>query len=164
VLEPTPSQTVGPFFSLGLRVRSANEIVTGGGVRIAGRVFDGAGDGVPDAMVETWQATLEGHYEGGFGWGRCETDAEGSYSFLTAKPGSVDEQAPHLIVLVFARGLLRPVLTRMYFPDEEAANAADPILVAAGEDAAPLVAEPAAGTLRFDIRLQGERQTAFFEL
>ena len=163
-LDPTPSQTVGPFFSLGLCVRPANELVRGGPVQIEGRVLDGAGDGVPDAMVEIWQATPEGGYEGTFGWGRCGTDAGGTYSFTTSKPGPVDGQAPHLLVLVFARGLLRPVLTRMYFPDEEAANAVDPVLASAGGDASTLVAESDNGTLRFDIRLQGERQTAFFEL
>jgi protocatechuate 3,4-dioxygenase alpha subunit len=163
-IDPTPSQTVGPFFSFGLCARPSNEVVSGGPVRIEGRVLDGAGEGVPDAMVEIWQATPEGRYEGGFGWGRYGTDADGRYRFTTVKPGAVDGQAPHLLVLVFARGLLRPVLTRMYFPDEEAANAADAVLADVGEDAATLVAGSDDEALRFDIRLQGERQTAFFEL
>ena len=161
--EPTPSQTVGPFFSFGLCARPTNEIVAGGPVRIEGRVLDGDGAGVPDAMVEVWHATPDGRYEHGFGWGRCGTDADGRYRFTTAKPGPVDGQAPHVLVLVFARGLLRPVLTRMYFPDEQAANATDPVLARAGADAPTLVAE-GENTLRFDIRLQGERQTAFFAL
>jgi protocatechuate 3,4-dioxygenase alpha subunit len=164
VVSPTPSQTVGPFFSFGLCARPSNEIVPGGAVRLEGRVLDGADEAVADAMVEIWQATPEGRYESGFGWGRCATDADGRYWFTTVKPGGVDGQAPHLLVLVFARGLLRPVLTRMYFPDEEAPNAADPVLAQAGDDAVTLISDHNNGILRFDIRLQGERQTAFFEL
>jgi protocatechuate 3,4-dioxygenase, alpha subunit len=157
----TPSQTVGPFFSFGLCVRPSNELVPGGAVRIEGRVLDGADEPVPDAMVEIWQADGSGAYRPGFGWGRCGTDGEGRYSFVTVKPGAVEGQAPHLVVLVFARGLLRPVLTRMYFPDETEANAADPVFAAAGET---LLAEAADGGYRFDVRLQGDRQTAFFAL
>jgi protocatechuate 3,4-dioxygenase, alpha subunit len=162
---PTPSQTVGPFFSIGLCNRSANDLVEDGPVAIEGTVLDGAGDPVPDAMVEIWQADAGGSYSGAFGWGRSGTDDEGRYSFRTVKPGAVDEQAPHLVVLVFARGLLKPVLTRMYFADEAEANAADPVLAALPPaDAATLVAEADGDRLRFDVRLQGERQTAFFEL
>jgi protocatechuate 3,4-dioxygenase, alpha subunit len=162
---PTPSQTVGPFFSIGLCNRSANDLVEDGPIAIEGSVMDGAGDPVPDAMVEIWQADAGGSYSGAFGWGRSGTDDEGRYSFRTVKPGAVDGQAPHLVVLVFARGLLKPVLTRMYFADEAEANAADPVLAAlAPADAATLVAEADGDRLRFDVRLQGERQTAFFEL
>jgi protocatechuate 3,4-dioxygenase, alpha subunit len=162
---PTPSQTVGPFFSIGLCNRSANDLVEDGPIAIEGSVLDGAGDPVPDAMVEIWQADAGGSYSGAFGWGRSGTDDEGRYSFRTVKPGAVDGQAPHLVVLVFARGLLKPVLTRMYFADEAEANAADPVLAAlAPADAATLVAEADGDRLRFDVRLQGERQTAFFEL
>jgi protocatechuate 3,4-dioxygenase alpha subunit len=164
VVEPTPSQTVGPFFSFGLCARSCNEVVAGGSVRIEGRVLDGADEGVPDAMVEIWHATPEGRYDGSFGWGRSDTDGDGRYWFVTVKPGAVDGQAPHLLVLVFARGLLRPVLTRMYFPDEGAANDADPVLAGVGEDATTLIAKADNNVLRFDVRLQDERQTAFFEL
>jgi protocatechuate 3,4-dioxygenase, alpha subunit len=162
---PTPSQTVGPFFSIGLCNRSANDLVEDGPIAIEGSVLDGAGDPVPDAMVEIWQADAGGSYSGAFGWGRSGTDDEGRYSFRTVKPGAVDGQAPHLVVLVFARGLLKPVLTRMYFADEAEANAADPVLAAlAPADAATLVAEADGDRLRFDVRLQGDRQTAFFEL
>lgn len=164
-LAPTPSQTVGPFFSLCLSERSCNELVSGGAGRIEGTVLDGAGQPVPDAMVEIWQANADGVYTDDFGWGRCGTDADGRYSFVTVKPGRVEGQAPHLVVLVFARGLLKPVLTRMYFPDEQEANAADPVLSALEAGSAEtLVAEPSAGGFRFDIRLQGERQTSFFAL
>jgi protocatechuate 3,4-dioxygenase alpha subunit len=172
-LDPTPSQTAGPFFSFGLCVRPQNELVeasTPDAVRISGAVLDGAGAGVADALVEIWQADRDGAHRDGFGWGRCGTDAAGRYSFLTVKPGAVPHpdgplQAPHLSLLVFARGLLKPVLTRMYFPDEQEANAADPVLSAVGEDArATLVAESDGGALGFDIRLQGDRQTTFFAL
>jgi protocatechuate 3,4-dioxygenase alpha subunit len=157
----TPSQTVGPYFSLGLLDRPANELVPGG-LRVTGRVLDGAGEPVPDAMVEIWQADDEGRYRPDFGWGRSGCDQDGRYSFVTCKPGAVGGQAPHLTMMVFARGLLKPVLTRMYFPDEEDANAADRILSAV-ESASTLVARPAGdGELEFDVRLQGDGETVFF--
>ena len=168
-LSPTPSQTAGPFFSFGLCDRRANELVepdAAGAVRLAGTVLDGAGDAVPDALVEIWQADAEGSHRDGFGWGRCGTDEQGRYEFVTVKPGPVQGQAPHLSVLVFARGLLRPVLARMYFPDEVDANGSDPVLAALDDaaDRATLVAVPEADGLRFDVRLQGDGQTAFFAL
>jgi protocatechuate 3,4-dioxygenase alpha subunit len=170
---PTPSQTVGPFFSFGLCDRLQAELVepdSDGAITIEGRVLDGDGEPVPDAMVELWQADETGRYREDFGWGRCGTDAEGRYAFVTVKPGPVPgedgvPQAPHVTALVFARGLLKPVLTRVYFADEEEANAVDRVLSAIEDGAAraTLVAEgrPA---YRFDIRLQGERQTVFFAL
>ncbi|HET8653071.1 MAG TPA: protocatechuate 3,4-dioxygenase subunit alpha [Gaiellaceae bacterium] len=158
--DPTPSQTVGPYFSIGLTRRPTNELVADG-VRIAGRVVDGAGDPVPDSVVEIWQADEDGAYRQEFGWGRCGCDADGRYSFSTCKPGAVDGQAPHLTVLVFARGLLKPVLTRMYFPDEEEANAQDPVLRGVA-DPSSLVATRTDEGLEFDIRLQGEGETVFF--
>lgn len=154
----TPSQTVGPYFTLGLF--DANELVADG-LRITGRVLDGAGEPVPDAIVEIWQADEAGRYRPDFGWGRSGCDAEGRYSFTTCKPGSVDGQAPHLTMLVFARGLLKPVLTRMYFPDEEEANARDPVLSAV-DDPTTLVARSVADGLAFDVRLQGDGETVFF--
>jgi protocatechuate 3,4-dioxygenase alpha subunit len=154
----TPSQTVGPYFTLGLL--DANELVPDG-LRITGRVLDGAGEPVPDAVVEIWQADEEGRYRPDFGWGRSRCDAGGGYSFTTSKPGSVDGQAPHLTMLVFARGLLKPVLTRMYFPDEEEANARDPVLSAV-DDPTTLVARSVADGLEFDVRLQGDGETVFF--
>jgi protocatechuate 3,4-dioxygenase, alpha subunit len=157
--ELTPSQTVGPYFSLGLLARSANELDPGG-IRITGRVLDGAGEPVPDAMVEIWQADEDGRYRQDFGWGRSGCDEDGRYSFVTCKPGAVEGQAPHLTMMVFARGLLKPVLTRMYFPDEEA-NPADPVLTAV-DDASTLVARAADDGLEFDIRLQGDNETVFF--
>jgi protocatechuate 3,4-dioxygenase alpha subunit len=168
----TPSQTVGPYFSIGLFARPASELVapgSDGAVRISGAVFDGAGEPVPDAMVEIWQADPDGAYREGFGWGRCGTDAEGRFSFVTRKPGPVtgpdgEPQAPHVTVLVFARGLLKPVLTRMYFPDEKEANARDAVLSWVPQEVREtLVARPAGEEgLEFDVRLQGEGETAFF--
>jgi protocatechuate 3,4-dioxygenase, alpha subunit len=155
-LERTPSQTVGPFFAFGLCVRVENEVVAPdepGAVRIEGRVLDGVGAPVPDALVEIWPE-----------WGRCGTDGEGRYSFVTRMPEARAGQAPHLSVLVFARGLLKPVMTRMYVPGEPA-NEHDPVLLAIPDDErATLVAIAGDGVLRFDVRLQGERQTAFFSL
>jgi protocatechuate 3,4-dioxygenase alpha subunit len=160
----TPSQTVGPYFSLGLFVRDADEVVSPdapGAIRVSGCVRDGEGEPVADAMVEVWQADEEGAYRGDFGWARSATDARGAYSLVAAKPGRVGDQAPHLTMLVFARGLLKPVLTRMYFPDEEEANAEDPVLSAL-EDGSSLVARPSEGGLVFDIKLQGDGETVFF--
>jgi protocatechuate 3,4-dioxygenase, alpha subunit len=167
MLAPTPSQTVGPFFWFGLCTRPAAELVppeTAGAVEIAGRVLDGAEEGVPDAMVEMWEAVDDGHR-----FGRCGTDPAGTFRFVATKPAAVGAaggavQAPHLTVLVFARGLLKPVLTRMYFPGDTA-NDTDAVLSSLpSDDRAALVAEPADGGLRFDIRLQGARQTPFFAL
>lgn len=158
--ELTPSQTVGPYFSLGLLDPPANELVPGA-IRITGRVLDGAGEPVPDAMVELWQADEEGRYRTDFGWGRSGCDTEGRYSFVTCKPGRVEGQAPHLTVMVFARGLLKPVLTRMYFPDENDANTGDPVLSAV-DDPSTLVARATDDGLEFDIRLQGDGETVFF--
>jgi protocatechuate 3,4-dioxygenase, alpha subunit len=171
-LPRTPSQTVGPFFDFGLRTKT--ELVgadTPGAIRIAGRVLDGAGEPVPDGLVEIWHADAGGRYAAGCGcWGRCHTGSDGEYAFTTLKPGAVGEpdgttQAPHASLLCFARGLLKPVLTRLYFPDEGEANAADPLLTAVRDSAgrATLVASAdGPASYGFDIRLQGEGQTVFF--
>lgn len=178
---PTASQTVGPFFSFALLDLVRPDLVvpgTPGAIRIEGVVLDGEGAPVDDAMVEIWQADAEGRYAppeqpappGSFtGFGRCGTDAEGRFWFVTVKPGPVPgpdgrPQAPHVNVSVFARGLLKRLVTRIYFPDEEAANDADPVLssLPSAGDRATLVAEPSGDALRFDIRLQGERETVFF--
>jgi protocatechuate 3,4-dioxygenase alpha subunit len=169
----TPSQTVGPFFAFGLCTRPSHLVVpegSEGAIRISGRIVDGAGAGVPDAMVEIRQADRSGAYRPDFGWGRSGTDADGRFEFVTVKPGPVAAagglQAPHLVVLVFARGLLKALLTRMYFPDEPEANAADPVLCGISDQAerATLLARDDAGGVRFDIHLQGPEQTTFFAL
>jgi protocatechuate 3,4-dioxygenase, alpha subunit len=166
-VEPTPSQTVGPFFSFGLLDLERSELVppeAAEAIRVAGRVLDGDGEPVPDAMVEVWQADPEGRYVGGFGWARSGCDANGRYTFVVIKPGRVPDgngglQAPHLSLLVFARGLLKPVRTRMYFPGEES-NAEDRVLTSLPEEErARLIARPG---LEFDVRLQGPEQTLFF--
>jgi len=170
----TPSQTIGPFFSHALPWPDGPFVVPDGalgGFWVRGRVLDGAGEPVPDALIETWQADPDGRYdsEGGFrGFARCPTDDEGNYGFHTVKPGRVPDaddrpQAPHIAVSVFARGLLNRVVTRIYFPDEEAANAADPVLSDIPEPArGTLVARHAQDGYAFDVRLQGEHETVFF--
>ena len=174
----TPSQTVGPFLSIGLTWADGHLVVpegSPGAVRITGVVTDGAGAVVPDGLIETWQADAEGRFDhpddprgasdSGFGgFGRCATDPEGRFTIVTVKPGAVgDGQAPHIDVSVFARGLLDRVVTRIYVPDEGAANATDPLLSSLPpERAATLVAVPSSdGGLTFDIRLQGEDETVF---
>jgi protocatechuate 3,4-dioxygenase, alpha subunit len=165
----TPSQTVGPYFALGLFARQVNELTAPeapGRVRVSGRILDGAGEPVPDAVVEVWQADEEGRYKSDFGWGRSGCDADGGFSFITVKPGRVADgsggwQAPHLMVMVFARGLLKPVLTRMYFPDEDEANADDHVLSSVANGFS-LIARPTDGGLEFDVRLQGAGETVFF--
>src|SRR5918998_1803466 len=148
-LEPTPSQTVGPFFHYALLDEDQSKLVASDHpsvTRIEGTMRDGAGEVVPDAMLEIWQANAAGRYahpeddredlplEDDFsGFGRCPTDAEGRYEFVTIKPGVVPgpegrPQAPHILVSIFARGLLKQLVTRIYFPDEEAANSTDPLL------------------------------------
>jgi protocatechuate 3,4-dioxygenase alpha subunit len=163
----TPSQTVGPYFAIGLSRRVESELVpagTEGAFTLEGLILDGDGVGVPDSMVEIWQADPSGEYRDDFGWGRAGTDAEGGYSFVTVRPGPVQGQAPHLVMLVFMRGILKPVLTRVYFPDE-AANATDPVLAGLPEEQrARLVARQDGDGLRFDVRMQGEDQTPFFTL
>ena len=178
----TPSQTVGPFFGFALFERVGNELVAPdapGAITIAGMVLDGNGDVVPDAIVEVWQANAAGRYadpadprhdlslsEGFTGFGRSDTES-GRFSFVTIKPGPVpgadgSVQAPHVEVAVLARGLLDRLVTRIYFPDEAEANAADPLLATLDPaDAATLVAVPDGDGLRFDITLQGDRQTVF---
>ena len=150
----TPSQTVGPFFSFGLCLRDQHELVDpgqAGAIRIGGLVLNGEDDPVDDAMVEIWD---------GSAWGRSGTDAAGRYGFIAVEPAGPG--APFLTALIFARGLLKPLLTRIYFPDEPL-NAADPLLAAlTGEERRGLIGEAAGdGAIRFDIHLQGELQTTF---
>jgi protocatechuate 3,4-dioxygenase alpha subunit len=164
----TPSQTVGPYFAIGLARQVENELVphgTDGAIVLEGHVLDGDGVPVPDAMVEIWQADPSGTYRGDFGWGRSSTDAQGLYSFVTLKPGSVGGQAPHVEMLVFMRGLLKPVLTRAYFATEAGANEADPVLAGLPEEARQLlVATGDRDVYHFDVKMQGENQTPFFTL
>ena len=157
----TPSQTVGPYFAIGLTRRVENELVDPGdpgALRLSGRLLDGVDEPIPDGLIEVWD-------HAGRRWGRVGTDGDGAFAFTITKPPATGSEAPRLDVYVFARGLLRHQLTRIYFPDEPA-NERDPVLLGipdAGERST-LVAVAENGVLRFDVRLQGERQTAFFAL
>lgn len=170
VLGSTPSQTVGPFVAIGLEWADGPDVVpagTPGAVTLTGRVVDGAGAPVTDAMIEIWQADPDGMVPSATfrGLGRAMTDAEGSYRFTTLLPGATgDEDAPHIDVMVFARGLLKHLVTRIYLPGE-AANAQDPVLRSLEEDdRRALTAVWDSGQLVFDIRLQGPGETPFFEV
>ena len=180
----TPNQTVGPYLAIAMHQLIGPELVGQGdprAIRVRGTVLDGAGEPVPDGMVEVWQANAAGRYahpadnrtepslEDGFlGFGRSGTVPGGAFEFVTVKPGRVPWpdgglQAPHLEVSVFARGLLKHAVTRIYFPDEIEANAVDPVLSGLDEAArATLVAVAEADGYRFDIRLQGPGHTTFF--
>jgi protocatechuate 3,4-dioxygenase, alpha subunit len=183
----TPSQTIGPFLHIEVPYGGEEQLVEPnhpGAIRLLGRVTDGDGEAVDDALVEIWQANAAGRYahpeddrndvplEDGFtGFGRCATDSEGRFEFLTVKPGPVPgpddrRQAPHIDVSVFARGLLNRLVTRIYFPDEADANAEDPVLSLIEDEAErrTLIARQEDGALRFDIRLQGDGETTFFAI
>jgi protocatechuate 3,4-dioxygenase alpha subunit len=181
-LGSTPSATVGPYLAIGLTWPDGELAAAPGapgGFWIRGRVFDGAGDVVPDAMVETWQADPDGgfaspedprgasSYPGFRGYARAQT-LSGEFAVFTLKPGRVPDgegglQAPHVDVSVFARGLLDRVVTRIYFADEAEANAEDAVLRSLPEDRrATLLATPVDDGYRFDIHLQGDAETVFF--
>jgi protocatechuate 3,4-dioxygenase, alpha subunit len=197
---PTGSQTVGPFFHLGFAYLEcqnlAGESVAGERVTIRGKVLDGDGNIVPDAVLEIWQADPAGRYASDIsrqnsaaprflGFGRIETDDNGEFQFTTTKPGRVPSpddglQAPHLVITLFSRGLLKPLLTRVYFPDEPS-NAADPILkLVPPERRSTLIAKRSAEAgakngpentsanapvkiLDWTIVMQGEGETVFFD-
>ncbi len=185
--ETTPSQTVGPYFSIGFdwlnRPDLTHGAVDGERVTIRGRVLDGEGMPVPDACLELWQAGSQGKYaqpentavnstdHSFFGFGRIPTNERGEFCFTTIKPGKVPgpdgrPQAPHIQVSVFMRGLLRRLVTRVYFPHDPA-NASDHVLNLVPADrrttliARPISDEPC--ILEWDIRLRGERETVFFD-
>lgn len=190
-LIPTPSQTVGPFFHLGLARPEWSDLTrqnpAGQRIVIEGRVIDGDGAPVPDALIELWQANAAGRYahpddrqadkpvDPNFrGYGRAATDNAGAYRFVTIKPGPVPGrgnslQAPHLNLAVFARGMLKQLFTRLYFAGEPQ-NADDPLLSslddASGRQTliAAKGAEDTVPTYHFDIVLQGERETVFLDL
>jgi protocatechuate 3,4-dioxygenase, alpha subunit len=189
-MKQTPSQTVGPFYSLGLTQKTTNLLASdttqGEKIRIEGCVFDGDGKPVPDAMVEIWQANAYGRYNhpddkqerpldpSFLGWGRSGTDKTGVFSFETVKPGSVpgpdaSVQAPHINVTVFARGMLVHAYTRIYFGDEPG-NETDPVLSSIKSKSrrrtliAPREENNSKPVYRFDIRLQGENETVFFDM
>jgi protocatechuate 3,4-dioxygenase alpha subunit len=161
----SPSQTCGPLYGFALMFEGSEHAVdpgSPGAVRVEGVVWDGAGDPVayPECFVEVWQ---------GEQWARARTDDEGMYQVVVRRPEPAagpngEAQAPHLNVTVFARGLLKQAQTRMYFPDEEVANARDPVLrMVPPEDRHSLIAQDQGGLLRFDVHLQGDDETVFFD-
>ena len=193
---PTSSQTVGPFFHLGFvyleRENLVADGVSGERVTIRGKVLDGDGNVVPDAVLEIWQADPAGRYASELsrqnsaaprflGFGRIETDDNGEFKFTTLKPGRVPSpegglQAPHFVITLFSRGLLKPLLTRVYFPDEPS-NAEDPVLMLVPKERrSTLIATPSGeGSANgepqnlppkiFDwkIVMQGDGETVFFD-
>ncbi len=194
-LKQTPSQTVGPYFAYGLTPQQygyplssfadgdlTEDGTEGEAIQIEGRVLDGAGAAVADAMIEIWQADHQGRYAHpgdprgsnlsfkGFGRFGTGTDTESRFLFKSIKPGQVDdEQAPHINVIVFMRGLLSHTYTRIYFGDEAEANARDPVLASVPPDRrqtliADLIDAGGSKTYRFDIHMQGDQETVFFDV
>ncbi len=189
---PTASQTVGPFFQLGMSYLERKNLVAEGTagerVTIRGKVLDGDANPVPDAVLEIWQADSAGRYLGEIfprnsaaprflGFGRVETDDNGEFTFTTIKPGRVRSpdgslQAPHIVVTLFSRGLLKPLLTRVYFADEPS-NAEDAVLKLVPPERRPtLMATPSGergarnmppNVFDWKIMMQGDRETVFFD-
>jgi protocatechuate 3,4-dioxygenase alpha subunit len=184
----TPSQTVGPYFAYGLSpqqylynhtsIASGNlrtPSTQGEPITIKGRVLDGQGQAIPDAMIEIWQADAKGQYNPtdsdfkGFGRFGTGTDPEAQFIFQTIKPASVDGQAPHITVVVFMRGLLTHAYTRLYFSDETTENQKDIILNTVPEERRnTLIAQryetPEGIVYQWDIVMQGEQETVFFDV
>jgi protocatechuate 3,4-dioxygenase alpha subunit len=167
----TPSQTVGPFLTMGMEWLADGAVVeatTPGAIRIEGLLTDGAGAPIPDGVIETWQAGPDGTFasapDAAFsGFARSLTTADGGFSITTLRPGRVEGQAPHLDVSVFCRGLLQRLLTRIYFSDEAEANASDPVLNSVPEARRHLLVAAVDGpSARCNISLQGEAETPFF--
>lgn len=191
LLPPTPSHTVGPFYGFALPVPDGGDIAPAGhpeAITVHGRVLDGAGAPVPDALLEFWQAGPDGSPAGRpgslprdpstgtaarrdttafTGFGRVGTDAAGHWTVRTLRPGTGGTHAPYLSVCVFARGLLHHLFTRIYLPDGATAEAlrTDALFASLPVDRRHtlLAAAESAGTYRFDIRLQGEEETVFLD-
>ena len=172
-LVPTPGQTVGPFFGYALPWPGGEDLVPSshpGAIRLHGTVYDGAGEPVPDALVEIWQADEHGtvpHVEGSLvrdghtftGFGRAAVDEKGHYSFTTVAPGAVDGRTPFIAMTVFARGLLNRLFTRVYLTGDEVSDA---FLDSLPDDRrSTLVARAHDDGFVFDIHLQGEHETVF---
>lgn len=175
-MKQTPSQTVGPYFAYGLTPEQylydfkqlvGNQMVSpvehGAVITIIGKVFDGNGDVIPDAMIEIWQNDVEKQLFGRFGTG---TDPQNRFLFSTIKPKSVAGQAPYLSVIIFMRGQLIHSYTRIYFSDEIELNASDEVLNSVPVDRKQtLIAEKKGSNVyEFNINMQGENETVFFEV
>jgi protocatechuate 3,4-dioxygenase alpha subunit len=190
ILHQTASQTVGPYFAYGLVPEQyrydfdslcdgnliLDEAIDGERITVFGRILDGNGQAIPDAMVEIWQADANGRYLADktrfHGFGRYGTGTDKAYRFLfrTIKPGSVGNSAPHLNVILFMRGLLSHLYTRIYFDDESQANSIDPLLVTVEHDRLPtlvarrvILPNQSVG-FEFNIHMQGDRETVFFDV
>jgi protocatechuate 3,4-dioxygenase, alpha subunit len=182
----TPSQTVGPFFAYGITAEQygygytqiannkliRDESLKGNRIQVTGRVIDGAGNPIPDAVIEIWQGDNTGSYSNpsfrGFGRVGTGTSQDNSFYFETIKPGSIGNEAPQINVIVLMRGLLTHAFTRIYFSDEEEANRRDPVLNSiAIERRKTLIAQKVQDShtvrYRFDIHMQGDNETVFFE-
>jgi protocatechuate 3,4-dioxygenase alpha subunit len=186
IFEVTPSQTVGPYFAIGLPYEDGNLIVpegSPGAIRITGTIYDGRGEIIPDHLIEFWQPDNAGRFidiygygeqsklDGFRGFGRWGVeDGDGTYRMVTVKPGQVPgpngkPQAPHIDVTLFARGMLNRVVTRIYFADEPDANALDQVLATVpAPRRQTLLAQPTDNGYVFDIRLQGPGETVFFDI
>ena len=187
----TPSQTIGPFHRIMVPWEGGGDLVAlddSNAIRIEGHIYDGAGAPVDDCVIEVWQADIHGRYahfedvrktplvKGFYGFGRTVTDDQGCFDIVTVKPGPVpgpegNVQAPHISLSIFARGLLKHLATRVYFPDESASNAKDFVLLSIADPArrATLVAvkrerADTPALYEFDIQLQGPRETVFFDV
>ncbi|WP_461635715.1 protocatechuate 3,4-dioxygenase subunit alpha [Glutamicibacter soli] len=177
-LVPTPGQTIGPFYGYALPFEKGGELVNQAhpaAVRLHGVVYDGNGEVIPDSMLEIWQADENGTVvsrdgslvRDGYtftGWGRVPVDNVGHYTFTTVNPGPTEEgKAPFIMLTVFARGLLNRLFTRIYLPEDTEALANDPLLTSLPADRRKtlIATREADGSLRFDIRLQGEDETVF---
>ena len=177
-LTATPGQTIGPFYGYALPFEKGGELLAPGlpgAIRLQGTVRDGAGEPIPDALLEIWQADSEGNIpqktgslvRDGYtftGWGRVPVDNTGNYTFTTVNPGPTEEgSAPFISVVIFARGLLNKLHTRMYLPEDQEALAKDPLLSSLPEDRRRtlIATREADGGLRWDITLQGEDETVF---
>lgn len=188
-LTQTPSMTVGPYFSYGLTPEQGGydlksitspimrrDDTMGEKITLRGKIYDGNGDIIPDAMIEIWQADADGNYispnttpsEDIFtGFGRCDGETNSEYYFETIKPGSIGkEHAPHINMIVFMRGMLSHAFTRIYFEDEMSANEQDAVYCSVPEDRrATLIAKKDQdGNYQFDLHMQGDNETVFFDV
>jgi protocatechuate 3,4-dioxygenase alpha subunit len=179
-LTQTPAQTIGPFYGYALPFEDGEKLVDRAhpqAIRLHGTVYDGAGEVIPDALLEIWQADAQGRISAehgsltrdGYtftGWGRTPVDNVGRYRFTTVNPGPTSSgSAPFILLTIFARGLLDRLFTRIYLPEDTAALEADPLLSSLPEErrSTLIAAREPNGDLRFDVHLQGDQETVFLQ-